>query len=152
LVASIKGTKANEIMAVLEKLSESKRLQVKEVTLDMAKNMESAVKKSFTKCTLVTDRFHVVKLAMEALQHIRINLRWEELDKENKAIEKAVKYQPTELENGDSPKQLLARCRYILAKKRADWTESQQQRDTLLLTKYTVLKMAYEHCMNFNCE
>ena len=154
MVASIKGTKANEIIAVLEKLSESKRLQVKEVTLDMAKNMEFTVKKSFTKCTLVTDRFDVVKLAMEALQHIRINLRWEELDIENKAIEKAkkqgVKYEPTELENGDSPKQLLARCRYILAKKRADWTESQQQRATLLFTRYTVLKMAYEHCMYFN--
>ena len=35
---------------------------IKEVTLDMAKNMEFTVKKSFTKCTLVTDRFDVVKL------------------------------------------------------------------------------------------
>ena len=34
---------------------------------------------------MLTDRFHVVKLAMEALQHIWINLRWKELDKENKA-------------------------------------------------------------------
>ena len=119
----------------------------------MARNMESAVKTSFTKCTLVTDRFHVVKLAMEALQHIRINLRWEELDKENKAIEHAkkqgLKYESTELENGDSPKQLLARCRYILAKKQSDWTESQQQRASLLFTRYPVLKMAYEHCMHF---
>ena len=115
----------------------------------MARNMESAVKISFTKCTLVTDRFHVVKLAMEALQHIRINLRWEELDKENKAIENAkkqgVKYEATELENGDSPKQLLARCRYILAKKKADWTESQQQRATLIFARYPTLKTAYEH-------
>ena len=153
LVASIKGTRANEIVAVLQKLCEAKRLQVKEVTLDMARNMESAVKTSFTKCTLVTDRFHVVKLAMEALQHIRINLRWEELDKENKAIENAkkqgVKYEATELENGDSPKQLLARCRYILAKKKADWTESQQQRATLLFARYPTLKTAYEHCMYF---
>lgn len=76
LVASIKGTRANEIVSVLEKFSEAKRSLVKEVTLDMARNMESAVKTSFKKCTLVTDRFHVVKLAMEALQHIRINLRW----------------------------------------------------------------------------
>ena len=91
MVASIKGTKANEIIAVLEKLSESKLLQVKEVTLDMAKNMEFTVKKSFTKCTLVTDRFDVVKLAMETLQHIRINLHWEELEKEKRAIEKAKK-------------------------------------------------------------
>lgn len=119
----------------------------------MARNMESAVKASFTKCTLVTDRFHVVKLAMEALQHIRINLRWQELDKENKAIEHAkkqgLKYEPTELENGDSPKQLLARCRYILAKKQSDWTESQQQRASLLFKRYHILKKAYEHCMHF---
>ena len=91
MVASIKSTKVNEIIAVLEKLSESKLLQVKEVTQDMAKNMESAVKKSFTKYTLVTDRFDVVKLAMETLQHIRINLHWEELEKEKRAIEKAKK-------------------------------------------------------------
>ena len=152
-MASIKGTRANEIVSVLEKFSEAKRLQVKEVTLDMARNMESAVRSSFTKCTLVTDRFHVVKLAMEALQHIRINLRWEELDKENKAIENAkklgLKYESTELENGDSPKQLLARCRYILAKKQSDWTENQQQRASLLFKRYPILKKAYEHCMHF---
>ena len=91
---------------------------------------------------------------METLQHIRINLHWEEPGKEKRAIEKAkkqgVKYEPTEIENGDSPKQLLARCRYILAKKRVDWTESQQQRASLLFSRYTVLKMAYELCMYFN--
>lgn len=55
----------------------------------MAKNMEFAVKKSFPKTNLVTDRFHVIKLAIDALQHIRIKLRWKELDKENQAIAKA---------------------------------------------------------------
>ncbi len=153
LVASIKGTLAKDIVSVLEKLSTDKRLQVKEVTLDMAKNMESAVKTAFPKCMLVTDRFHVVKLAMEALQHIRINLRWDELDKENNAIEAAkkqgVKYEPVELENGDSPKQLLARCRYILAKKTTDWTDSQHQRASLLFIRYPTLKTAYEHTMQF---
>lgn len=153
LVASIKGTLAKDIISVLNKISLEKRLQVKEVTLDMAKNMESAVKQSFPKAMLVTDRFHVVKLAMEALQHIRINLRWEELDKENKAIEAAKrqgkKYEPEELHNGDSPKQLLARCRYILAKKTTDWTQSQQQRAQLLFARYPVLKTAYEHTIQF---
>ncbi len=153
LVASIKGTLAKDIISVLNKISLEKRLQVKEVTLDMAKNMESAVKQSFPKAMLVTDRFHVVKLAMEALQHIRINLRWDELDKENKAIEAAKrqgeKYEPEELNNGDSPKQLLARCRYILAKKTTDWTESQQQRAQLLFARYPILKTAYEHTIQF---
>jgi transposase len=67
------------------------RKTVKEVTLDMANNMESAARQSFSGAKLVTDRFHVVKLATEALQHIRVNYRWEELDKENNAIEEAKK-------------------------------------------------------------
>ena len=91
--------------------------------------MEAAVKTIFIKAILVTDRFDVVKLAMEALQHIRINKRWEELDIENDAIKKAteenIKYEPLVLENGDTQKQLLVRCRYILAKKKENWTESQ---------------------------
>ena len=44
---------------------------------------------------------------MEALQHIRIYLRWKELDKENEAIKQAresnQKYEAEVLENGDSP-------------------------------------------------
>lgn len=153
LVASIKGTLSGDIIAVLEKLSIDKRLQVKEVTLDMAKNMEAAVKTVFTKATLVTDRFHVVKLAMEALQHIRINKRWQELDIENEAVNQAKKenrkYEPLILQNGDTPKQLLARCRYILAKKKADWTESQQQRAAILFKRYPEIEHAYHQTLAF---
>ena len=132
LVACIKGTLSKDIIAVLERLPLEARKKVKEVTLDMAKNMEAAVKQSFPYSLVTTDRFHVVKLAMEALQHIRIKYRWEELDKENNAIEEAKKqgkkYIQIELENGDTPKQLLARCRYIIAKKASDWTANQERR------------------------
>ena len=153
LVASVKGTLSKDIVAVLEKLSMDKRLAVKEVTLDMAKNMEVAVKTVFPKAILVTDRFHVVRLAMEALQHIRINKRWEELDIENEAISKAKKenkkYEPLVLENGDSPKQLLARCRYILTKKKENWTESQQQRAAILFKRYPEIEHAYHQTLAF---
>jgi hypothetical protein len=58
---------------------------------------------------------------MEALQHIRVKYRWEETDKENLAIkqakEKGEKYKPTLLSNEDTPKQLLARSRYVIVKK-----------------------------------
>ena len=122
LVASIKGTLSTDISDVLLRIKEDKRFAVKEVTLDMAKNMEAAIKIAFPHATLVTDRFHVVRLAMEALQHIRINKRWEELDIENAAISKAKngeeKYVPLVLANGDTTKQLLARCRYTLVKKK----------------------------------
>lgn len=115
--------------------------------------MESAVKTAFSEATLVTDRFHVVKLAMESLQHLRIKQRWDELDKENKAIEQAKKdgkkYKPIQLSNGDTPKQLLARSRYIIAKKPNDWTSNQKQRATLLFKLYPHLETAYKHTLEF---
>ena len=153
LVACIKGTLSKDIIAVIERLPLEARKKVKEVTLDMAKNMEAAVKQSFNYSLVTTDRFHVVKLAMEALQHIRIKHRWEELDKENNAIEEAKKqgkkYIQIELENGDTPKQLLARCRYIIAKKASDWTANQERRAILLFNLYPALKKAYEHVLEF---
>ena len=153
LVASIKGTKSKDIVNILEKLPLESRCKVKEVTLDMAKNMESAVKQSFPCSTLVIDRFHVVKLAIDAIQHLRISYRWEELDKENKAIDKAKKqgkkYTAIELENGDTPKQLLARCRYILSKKASSWTATQSQRAKLLFKHYPLLEKAYKHILEF---
>jgi transposase len=153
LVASIKGTRSQDIIKVLEKLPLQVRKQVKEITLDMAKNMESSVTMAFPEATLVTDRFHVVKLAMESLQHLRIKLRWIELDKENKAIEEAkkqgLKYNPIQLSNGDTPKQLLARSRYIIAKKPNDWTENQKQRAALVFKLYPHLETAYKHTLEF---
>lgn len=153
LVACIKGTLSKDIIEVLGKISLEKRLKVKEVTLDMAKNMEAAMKKVFTNAKLVTDRFHVVRLAMEALQHIRVNLKWKEMDKENEAVkaakEKNQKYEAEELENGDTPKQLLARCRYALAKKEGEWTENQKERTTILFKKYPELKIAYHQTLAF---
>ena len=153
LIASIKGTLSKDIISVLEKLPLEKREMVKEVTLDMAKNMESAARQMFPNSNLVTDRFHVVKLVIDALQHIRINLRWDELDKENNAIAEAKKlnqkYEPMVFENEDTPKQLLSRSRYILTKKPTEWTESQKQRALILFREHPLLKTAYEHAMEF---
>lgn len=129
LVASIRSTLSKDIIGVLEKLPMDLRQDVKEVTLDMAKNMASSVKTCFPNADLVADRFHVVKLAIDALQHVRIKLRWKESDKENEAIEDAkkqgAKYSPGRLENGGTSKQLLAGSRYALRKKPIDWTSDQ---------------------------
>ena len=180
IVAVIMGTKADDIQAVLEKISSEQRNLVKEVTLDMAKNMEAGVKKAFPNASLVTDRFHVAKLALDALQHIRVKLRWAEMDKENNAIaalKKAKKElnialevckddqkrkellkdyelqiinnQVVEHENGDTPKQLLARSRYILAKKENQWTENQKERACILFTNYPELETAYHEILAF---
>ena len=153
LVVCIKGTKSEIIVKILQKLPLESRNKVKEITLDMARNMESAVKEAFPNASLVTDRFHVVKLAIDALQHIRVKLRWEELDKENEAIgeakEKKVKYKPKVFSNGDTPKQLLARSKFILNKKPFEWTGSQKLRAKILFDNFPVLQKAYEHIIDF---
>jgi transposase len=151
LVASIKGTLSQDIIRVLNLIPLQQRQAVKEVTLDMANNMSHAVKMSFPNAMQTVDHFHVIKLAMEALQHIRVKYRWEEMDKENQAIkqakEKGEKYKPSLLPNEDTPKQLLARCRYVIVKKSSEWTQSQQERARLLFERYPTLKKAYYHVL-----
>mgnify|MGYP003619167026 FL=1 len=79
--------------------------------------MKFISKRCFPKAIQVTDRFHVQKLALEALQEIRIKHQWEAMDFENQLILQAKRenqtYIPELLANGDSVKQLLARSRYV---------------------------------------
>lgn len=153
LVACIKGVKSNDLIKAIEKIPLEKRKLVKEVTLDMANNMNLTARDCFPNAKLVTDRFHVVKLVTEALQHVRVQHRWKAIEDENKAIEKAKKecekYKPILLSNGDTKKKLLARSRYILAKKANDWTENQKQRATVLFNLYPGIEKAYKHTLEF---
>ena len=55
----------------------------------MANSMKIIAEKCFPKAIQVTDRFHVQKLALEALQNIRIKHRWEAIDQENESIKQA---------------------------------------------------------------
>ncbi|MCZ6800366.1 MAG: transposase [Nitrospirae bacterium] len=75
LVAMIQGTKASMMAHVFAKLPDGARHTVPEVTMDMAANMELAVKQSFPRATIVMDRFHVQQLVSEAVQARRIELR-----------------------------------------------------------------------------
>ena len=113
----------------------------------MANSMKLIAKKCFPKAIQVTDRFHVQKLALEALQEIRIKHRWEAMDNENQAILQSKSenktYTPQILDNGDTVKQLLARSRYILYKSTEKWTNNQEERAPLLFELYPDIKTAY---------
>ena len=147
LVAMIKGTDSERINLILRKIPRNIRLMVKEVTLDMAGSMERIVKYSFPKAMQVTDRFHVQKLAYDAVQEMRIKYRWEAMDRENQIMEdckqEGIQYQPERLDNGDTLKQLLARSRYLLFKSRDKWTPSQHHRAEILFARYPLLEKAY---------
>ena len=147
LVAIISGTKAEDVNAVLEKIPEEERDKVEEITLDMSDSMRKIVRRSFPCAQRVIDRFHVQRLAFDALQEMRIAHRWDAINEETNALENAKlsgeKYIPQILENGDSKKQLLARSRYLLFKSADKWTEKQKQRAKLLFELYPDLKQAY---------
>ena len=113
----------------------------------MAFSMKHIASKCFPKATQVTDRFHVQKLATEALQDLRIKHRWEAIDLENDLIQnarnKGRNYSPEVLSNGDTTKQLLARSRFLLYKASTNWTINQSQRAALLFELYPDIKQAY---------
>lgn len=147
LVAIVEGTQSDKVIEAFKKIPLETRNKVKEVTLDMAGCMQKIVKSCFPKATRVIDRFHVQKLAYDALQEIRIKHRWEAIDEETNAIENAKadgkKYEPKYLENGDTKKQLLARSRYLLFKSGEKWTDKQAKRAGILFELYPDLKQAY---------
>lgn len=151
LVAMVKGTRSETVRAILEKIPLRKRNKVLEVTLDMAATMENIARFSFPNARLVTDRFHVQKLAFDALQEMRIKYRWEAIDQENKEIElgkeTGQKYIPQVLENGDTLKQLLARSRYLLFKPESKWTSTQHARAEILFERFPLLEQAYKLVM-----
>jgi transposase len=151
IVAVIKGTQADKVTEVLQRITKRKRQHVKEVTMDMAAGMHLIVKRCFPYAQRVVDRFHVQQLASEAVQEIRIKHRWQAIDEENKQIalakKKGLTYVTQLLPNGDSPKQLLARSRYLLFKHHQHWTYSQKQRAKLLFEHYPAVKKAYDLSM-----
>ena len=153
LVAMIQGTKASDIAQVLARLPDGARHTVTEVTMDMAANMEVAVKQSFPRAKIVTDRFHVQQLVSEVVQDIRIELRREALKEENEHLKHARKegkpHTPVVYENGDTTKQLLARSRYLLFKPHSKWHDQQKERAGILFQKYPQLKIAYDLSMMF---
>lgn len=147
LVAMIEGTGAEKVIEVLDRIPEEKRSIVEEVTLDMASSMRKIVLSCFPKATRVIDRFHVQKLAYDAVQEMRIAHRWDAINEETNAIENAktdgVKHVPKVLSNGDTKKQLLARSRYLLFKSGGKWTDKQKKRAAILFELYPDIKKDY---------
>lgn len=148
IVAMIKGTTSDNVISILNKIPRGKRIWVKEVTLDMAGSMNLIVEKCFPRAVRVIDRFHVQKLAYDALQEMRIAHRWDAINEETNAIENAkydkTTYVPYRFDNGDTKKQLLARSRYLLFKSPEKWTLGQKQRARILFAQYPDLKKAFD--------
>lgn len=153
LAALIQGTKHEIVSKALEKVPIGIRMNVVEVTLDFANNMDWICRTNFPNAQLTGDRFHIQQIVSEGLQEIRIDLRRKAIDEENEAIIKSKKerknFRPAEYSNGDTRKQLLARSRYLLFKPSTKWTRSQRERAEILFEKYPELKKGYDLTMMF---
>lgn len=151
LVAVVHGTKAENVIAVLNLISREKRIGVEEVTLDLSSSMMLIVRTVFPKARITNDRFHVQKLFYDAIDDLRISLRWMARDLENelmrKCREEGTQYIPFRYANGDTRKQLLARAKFILTKHKSKWTPSQKWRADIIFEFYPELKAAYDLAM-----
>jgi transposase len=157
LAAIIKGTKSSIITrAITDKVPFEKLVKIKEITLDLANSMDWTARQIAPNGLHTYDRFHVQQIVTEAVQAIRVNLRWKAIEEENEAVMKAkeikVKFQPKTFSNGDTKKQLLARSRYFLYKPSSRWTKAQKQRAEILFREYPEISEAYHLSMYFrNC-
>lgn len=151
LVSVIHGTKAETVIAVLEMISERKRKEVQEITLDLSSSMMLIARTVFPKAKITNDRFHVQKLYYDALDDLRITLRWMARDFENQEIkrcrEEGIPYVPFRYANGDTRKQLLARAKFILTRHESKWTKTQKWRADIIFEYYPELEKAYQLAM-----
>lgn len=147
LVAMIKGTRSEDIIYYLNHLPRTKRLKVKEITIDLSPSMRLIAKRAFPNATIVSDRFHVQKLMNEAINDLRVDYRWQAIDQENEEVafakEIGRKFIPHTFENGDTRRQLLARSRHIVMKHHSKWTDSQKRRAAILFREYPAIEEAY---------
>ena len=113
LVAVVAGTKSEDVIAVLQRIDEEIRYAVKEVTLDLSDSMRKIVRTAFPEASRVIDRFHIQKLACDAVQELRIKHRWDAIQQANEEMEEAKQnnkdYVPYRYSNGDARREVLIR-------------------------------------------
>lgn len=157
LAAIIKGTKSSIITrAITDKVPFEKLVEIKEITMDLSNSMDWTVRHIAPNGLHTYDRFHVQKIVTDAVQAIRVKLRWKAQEEENEAVMKAreikVEFQAKTFSNGDTRKQLLARSKYFLYKPSIRWTETQKERSKILFKEYPEISEAYHLSMYFrNC-
>lgn len=139
LAAIIKGTASSAVAEpIMKAVPVEKRMNIMEMTLDLSGSMDWIVRQIAPNAGITYDRFHVEKLAYEAMQDVRIRYRWKALEEEAEA--ERVKIFP----NGDTRKQLLSRSRYLLFKRSVFWTSAQAKRAGILFAEYPEIRKAYE--------
>ena len=88
IIAIVKGVAADAVTEALMRIDEDKRLLVKEITMDMSNSMRLIARRCFPNAMRTIDRFHIQKLACDALQEMRIAHRWDAIQADTDARKK----------------------------------------------------------------
>ena len=89
IIAIVKGVSADAVTEALMRIDEDRRHVVKEITMDMSNSMRLIAKRCFPNAMRTIDRFHIQKLACDALQEMRIAHRWDAIQADTDAREEA---------------------------------------------------------------
>ena len=159
LAAMVHGVASDKVSAILKMVPIEQRRKVETVTTDLSSAMMLTARSVFPKAQLVNDRFHVQQLMSEAVDQMRIAIRWEVLDAENKAIrehrarrraahtraEKELigEWEPERMANGETKPQIMARSRHIILMHKSKWNAQQQARAEILFQMFPDLEKAY---------
>ncbi len=147
IIAIVQGVKSEDVINTLRLIPLEQRELVKEITLDFSNGMNLIARRCFPRAIRTIDRFHMQKLACDALQEMRIAHRWDAIKADNEARNKAkslgIEYLPACYDNGDTLKQLLVRSRYLLYKSPDKWTPSQKRRSEILFEVFPDIREAY---------
>ena len=159
LAAMVRGVASDTVSEILRKVPRELRRRVETVTTDLSSAMMLTVRNVFPKARLINDRFHVQQLMSEAIDQMRIALRWVVLEEENKAIKehrakrKAARtraekdligeWEPEKMKNGETKPQVMARSRHIILMHKSKWNEQQKDRADALFEMFPDLEKAY---------
>lgn len=151
LVAMIKGVASGKVIDRLKLIGLSKRRKVRTVTADLSGSMKYIASKVFPTAEQVSDRFHVQQLMSQAIDEMRIELRWDIIKAENERIricrQQKEQYCPEIEDNGETLRQIMARSKHIMTRHRSKWSDTQRKRAEILFEHYPQLKTAYDLSM-----
>ncbi len=151
-IAIIAWTQAKQAINYFKTyIPEEIRLKVKEVSLDMWRNMEQIVREGFPNSILVTDRFHVMKNVLEDVLAIRTRcktaIKKKILDEEKIAKEKWEKYRPVRYMTWETEIEVVTRLIRQLRKRISSWNKSQKRRRIIAsqIEELSDVLVAYRH-------
>ena len=170
IAAIVRGTRVEDVVDALMKVPDLVRKQVGEITMDFSGSMMMICEKAFPWADRVLDRFHMQRMAVDAVNNLRIMHNRESMKAEAAArkefrqkqlrrraymkrhykiyqdgrpLPMLKPYIPERLSNGDTVPELLTRSRYLLMMSADKWSESQKARAELLFGLFPDIQKAY---------